>query len=85
LVESHVKFSRRHPAEHGIEFDVIVAAPHPHEHGNSGRFSFAGFGEREIENSRKMRSGNSNLGPNLSLRMVRTKLRQTKMKVVGRA
>ena len=29
----------KHPAEHGIEFDVIVAAPRSHERGNSRPFS----------------------------------------------
>jgi hypothetical protein len=27
-----------HPAEHGIEFDVVMAVPHSLERGNQGRF-----------------------------------------------
>ena len=47
-----------HPAEHGIVYDVIMAAPPSQEDEIKGRFPPADFGEREAEGSRKTRSGN---------------------------
>ena len=48
-----------HPAEHGIVYDVIMAAPPSHEEGIEGRFPPADSGERDAEGIRKKRSGNS--------------------------
>jgi len=42
-----------HPAEHGIVYDVIMAAPPSHEDEISGRFPPADFGERDAEGIRK--------------------------------
>lgn len=47
-----------HPAEHGIIYDVFVAAPPSHEDGIEGRFPSADSGERDAEDIRKKRSGN---------------------------
>jgi len=48
-----------HPAEHGIVYDVFVAAPSSHEDGIESRFPPADSGKRDAEGIRKKRSGNS--------------------------
>ena len=35
------RYISRHPAEHGIEFNVVVAVPHSLERGNFRPFPFA--------------------------------------------
>jgi hypothetical protein len=42
-----------HPAEHGIVYGVIVAAPPSHEDRILGRFPSADSGERDAEGIRK--------------------------------
>jgi hypothetical protein len=53
VTDRRYSFSK-HPAENGIDFDVIVAI-HAHTNAKFLRpFSLCQFGERDAENNRKM-------------------------------